>query len=83
MQHHPSAAPPSPVGATPYEIRVRGKLGRGIARSFPGFDVEVEPAETILRGSIEKQEDLHSLLSRLEAYGLELVEVRNLESPGR
>jgi hypothetical protein len=58
---------------------VRGKLGRGAIDRFAGFDVEVEPAETILRGSVEGQGELHALIDQIEALGLDLVEVRRLD----
>jgi hypothetical protein len=67
------------VGSAPYEIRVRGKLGKGVINSFAGFEVEVEPAETILRGSIDEQGDLHALIDRIQALGLDLIEVRRLD----
>jgi hypothetical protein len=69
------------VGPAPYEIRVRGKLGEGVAGSFSGFEAEVEPAETVLRGAVGSQADLRALLERIEALGLELIEVRRV-SPG-
>jgi hypothetical protein len=62
-----------------YEIRVRGRLGQSVAERFDGFEAEVEPAETVLRGDIRDQSELHGLLSRIEALGLELVEVRQLD----
>lgn len=74
------------MASAPYEIRVRGKLGEGVAGSFSGFESEVAPAETILRGPVESQADLRALLERLEAFGLELIEVRRLDrgdDPGR
>jgi hypothetical protein len=68
------------MGPAPYEIRVRGKLGESVAGSFSGFEAEVEPAETILRGPVSSQADLRALLERLEAFGLELIEVRRVEN---
>lgn len=67
------------MGPAPYEIRVRGKLGEGVANSFSGFEAEVEPAETILRGPVRSQADLRALLEKIEAVGLELIEVRRLD----
>jgi hypothetical protein len=67
------------VGSAPYEIRVRGKLGEGVAKSFRGFEAEVEPSETVLRGSISDQAELGALLDQIEAFGLELIEVRRLD----
>jgi hypothetical protein len=39
------------------------------------MDVEVEPTSTVLSGSLE-QSDLHAMLDRVRALGLELVDVR-------
>ena len=46
--------------------------------SFAGFDAEIQPVETILRGSITDQAALHGVLEQIEALGLELVEVRQV-----
>jgi len=62
-----------------YEIRVKGRVGKELASRLEGFDAEVEPAETILRGPIDDQDALHGLLERVQRFGLELVEVRQLD----
>ena len=69
------------VGTSRYEIRVRGRLGEKIAARFEGFDMEVEPVETVLRGPVRDQSALHGILGQIESLGLELVEVRRVESP--
>jgi hypothetical protein len=66
------------MGPVPYEIRVRGELGESVAATFSGFEAEVEPAETILRGQVRDNAELHALLERIERLGLELVEVRQV-----
>ena len=65
-----------------YEIRVRGTLGGKVASSFSGFEAEVEPAETILRGPVQDQAALHGVLEQIESLGLELVEVRRIDPRG-
>jgi hypothetical protein len=67
------------MGASRYEIRVRGRLGEKLAARFEGFDMEVEPVETVLRGPIQDQSALHGILGQIESLGLELVEVRRVE----
>lgn len=67
------------MGASRYEIRVRGRLGEKVAARFEGFDMEVEPVETVLRGPIQDQSALHGILGKIESLGLELVEVRRVE----
>jgi hypothetical protein len=67
------------VTSSRYEIRVRGRLGETMLSSFEGFDAEVQPPETILRGAIEDQAALHGVLEKIESLGLELVEVRQVD----
>ena len=67
------------MGSAPYEIRVRGKLGEGVVKSFRGFEAQVEPSETVLRGSIGDQAELGAILDQIEAFGLELIEVRRID----
>jgi hypothetical protein len=67
------------VGTSRYEIRVRGRLGEKVAARFEGFDMEVEPVETVLRGPVRDQSALHGILEQIESLGLELVEVRRME----
>jgi hypothetical protein len=60
-----------------YEIRVRGRVGEDLADAL-GLAAEVEPVETVLRGPVQGQEDLHELLAALQDMGLELLEIRRL-----
>ena len=71
------------MGPSRYEIRVRGRLGEKVAARFAGFDMEVEPAETVLRGPVRDQSALHGILGQIESLGLELVEVRRVEGESR
>jgi hypothetical protein len=66
------------VRETRYEIRVRGRLSDAVLETFDGLESEVERVETILHGPVRDQAELHGLLHRLQALGLELVEVRRL-----
>lgn len=76
---HPHGFDGDHVKPSRYEFRVRGRLGEKLLSSFEGFDAEVEPAETILQGSIADQAALHGVLEQIEALGLELVEVRQVD----
>ena len=58
-----------------YEIRVLGSIGPAAREAFADMDVDVEPTSTVLSGSLE-QSDLHAMLDRVRALGLELVDVR-------
>ena len=43
---------------------------------------ELEPVETVLHGPVRDQAELHGLIDRIQALGLELVEVRRLPGQG-
>ena len=66
-----------------YQIRVRGRLGRTIRAAFPALRAEEQGTDTLLAGVLADQAVLFGVLTRIEALGLELVEVRRCESPGR
>ena len=61
-----------------YEIRVRGRLTDSLLTAFEGMQASVEPVETVLHGPVQDQAALYGLLDRIQALGLELVEVRRL-----
>jgi hypothetical protein len=67
-------------GVTGYEIRVKGSLGETTRCAFEEFTAAVRPAETVMRGEIRDQAELHAVLGRLQSLGLELIEVRRLSS---
>jgi hypothetical protein len=46
------------------------------------LEAAIEPIETILHGPVQDQAALHGLLRRVEALGLELVEVRRFPPQG-
>lgn len=58
-----------------YEIRVIGTLGPAAQEAFADLVLDVEPLTTVLTGDLE-QAELHALLDRVRALGLELVDVR-------
>jgi hypothetical protein len=62
---------------TRYEIRIRGRVSPAVLDTFD-MESDVEPVETILHGPVRDQAELHGLLRRLQALGLELIEVRRL-----
>jgi len=66
------------VPDTHYEIRIRGRVSAAVLNTFDEMESEVEPVETILHGPVRDQAELHGLLHRLQALGLELIEVRRL-----
>ena len=66
-----------------YEIRVRGLLGEMLLGAFPGLRAQADGTETVLTGPLPDQAALHGVLARIEALGLELLEVRRLEGDRR
>jgi hypothetical protein len=61
-----------------YEIRIRGRVTEPLLASFGGMASELEPVETVLHGPVRDQAELHGLIDRVQALGLELIEVRRL-----
>jgi len=68
------------VADTTYEIRIKGRVTRALLDSFAGMESQLEPVETVLHGPVRDQDELHHLITRVQALGLELVEVRRLPS---
>lgn len=66
-----------------YEIRVRGHLSPAFAEALGDPDATAAPAQTIVRRSVESSADLHEVLRRCQALGLEIVEVHRLPSSAR
>ena len=66
-----------------YQIRIRGRLGQTMRRAFPALHAETHGEDTLLAGALADQAALFGVLIQIEALGLELVEVRRRESPGR
>ena len=69
-----------PVADVSYEIRIKGRITRALLDSFAGMESQLEPVETVLHGPVRDQDELHHLITRIQALGLELVEVRRLPS---
>jgi hypothetical protein len=63
-----------------YEVTVRGRLSPALASEFAQLRLVAvpRPPETVLRGWLEDQSALHGVLRRVEALGLDLVEVRRV-----
>jgi hypothetical protein len=61
-----------------YEIHIKGRVGQELAEVFEGLIAEVQPVETVLLGELVDQAALHGVIDRVQALGLELIEVRRL-----
>jgi hypothetical protein len=61
-----------------YEIRVRGHLGSTTLRAFLPLAAARHGGDTLLTGRLCDQAAVYGVIARLEALGLELVELRRL-----
>ena len=66
---------------TAYEIRIRGRLSDDVTEAFADFTAAVKPAETVMRGDLRDQAELHGILERPDALEdpMELIEVRQID----
>jgi hypothetical protein len=65
------------MNATHYEVIVRGRLGPALVSAFDGLTATTTAASTVLRGRLD-QAALHGVLAQIEAFGLELLDVRRI-----
>ena len=61
-----------------YMIRINGHLGAALLSAFPAMAWERQGSETVLTGVLD-QPGLYGVLAEIEALGLDLLEVRQLE----
>jgi hypothetical protein len=66
------------MAASKYEFRIRGRLSATLLARFDPLESDGERVETVLHGRIRDQAELHGVLERVQALGLELIEVRRL-----
>ena len=64
-----------------YTIRVNGHLGATLLSAFPAMDARRHGGHTVLTGVLDRSA-LYGALANLEALGLDLVEVRRLNTTG-
>jgi hypothetical protein len=61
-----------------YTIRINGHLGAMMLSAFPAMVPQWQGAETVLTGLMDRSA-LYGVLAEIEALGLDLLEVRQLE----
>jgi hypothetical protein len=61
-----------------YEIRIRGHLGPKTLRAFPALTAQTQDGDTLLTGCLPDQAAVYGVIARLEALGLELLNLRHL-----
>lgn len=67
-----------------YEVRVAGLVPtRDLLQEFGDAEVVEHEVRTVVTGRFPDQAALHGFLHRLRAYGLEVVEVRRVQSAGQ
>ena len=62
-----------------YEVRVAGVIGPAAREAFDDLAIRVEPAATVLAGTLD-QAALHGLIERIQALGLELIDITRVPS---
>ncbi len=70
-------APHEPPGPRVWYVRVRGLVGSETARGLPGVTVTHEGRTSVLRWARDGVHTLGWLLLRLQALGLEVLDVRS------
>jgi hypothetical protein len=63
-----------------YRIRIKGRLGATALSAFPAMAPELKGGETVLTGLLEDRSALFGVLEQIEALGLELVELRQIQA---
>ena len=61
-------------------IRINGHLGAMMLSAFPPLESHLHGAETVLTGRLDRSA-LYGVLAEIEALGLDLLEIRQLEPP--
>jgi hypothetical protein len=77
-RHHPARGHHPFMAAPKYEFRIRGRLSETVLARFDPLVSDVERVETVLHGRIRDQAELHGIIERVQALGLELLEIRRL-----
>ena len=62
----------------PYMIRINGHLGATVLSAFPAMAPWRQGAHTVLTGLLDRSA-LYGVLAEIDALGLDLLEVRQLE----
>jgi hypothetical protein len=68
------------MGTRPVYVRVDGLLGVMMLSAFPGMTAQQKGTHTVLTGWLDPSA-LYGVLAEMEALGLVLLEVRQLEPP--
>ena len=64
--------------STSYELRILGRLSPEVRADFAGFEMSEAPVETVLLGDVVDTAHLQGVLARLDAFGIQVLELRSL-----
>jgi len=64
---------------TRYTIRVNGHLGATVLSAFPAMTAHRKGAQTVLTGVLDRSA-LYGVLADIEALGLDLVDVHQIDA---
>jgi hypothetical protein len=70
-----------PTTETRYRIIVRGELDARFASLFNGMQLERIAGETVIKGNVIDQAQLHGLIERCAELGLEILSVEQTSGP--
>jgi ketosteroid isomerase-like protein len=71
------------MSGSQYTIRVAGGLGATTLGAFPEFASHIDGSITTLTSELPDSAALYGALARLEALGLDLIDVHRLDNSGR
>jgi hypothetical protein len=58
-----------------YRLRVTGEMGRAMREAFSDLRIEIQDGDTLVWGEFADPAALYSVFERLQALGLDLVDV--------
>jgi hypothetical protein len=64
----------------PYEFHVRGELSDVVLTAFAELQATRHQGETVLTGQMPDQAALFGVLDRIQALGIQLIEVRRAQT---
>jgi hypothetical protein len=65
----------APMARRVYQLRVTGEMGPATRDAFSDLAAHTDHGETVLEGELRDQAALYSVIERLQALGLDLVEI--------
>jgi hypothetical protein len=65
-----------------YTFRVTGRLTPGVLKALDPLEASAAASDTLLVGQVADRAALHGFIARIEALGLELVELQRIPPRG-